>query len=89
MDTAIAGTMESMDCMVTVTEAPCGSGIAIEIEGSNVKRFRAAMEKTVRETLASLGAGDISVKVDDHGALDVTLAARVETAVKRLRRAKA
>ena len=40
MKTASAGTLESMDCLVTVTEAAPGSGVVIELEGSSVSRFR-------------------------------------------------
>ncbi|MDY4031512.1 MAG: citrate lyase acyl carrier protein [Pyramidobacter sp.] len=85
MKTASAGTLESMDCLVTVTEAAPGSGLVVELEGSGVSRFRSAMEKTVRDTLEALGANDLTVNVNDRGALDVVLEARVETAVKRLR----
>ena len=85
MKTASAGTLESMDSLVTVTEAAPGSGVVIELEGSSVSRFRSAMEKTVRSTLINLGANDVTVNVNDHGSLDVVLEARVETAVKRLR----
>ena len=85
MKTASAGTLESMDCLVTVTEAAPCSGVVIELEGSSVSRFRSAMEKTVRSTLSNLGANDVTVNVNDHGSLDVVLEARVETAVKRLR----
>lgn len=85
MKTSSAGTLESMDCLVTVTEAAPGSGIALEMEGSSVSRFRSAMEKTVRQTLNALGVSDLSVNVNDHGALDVVIEARVETAVRRFR----
>ncbi|MCI7402938.1 citrate lyase acyl carrier protein [Pyramidobacter sp.] len=85
MKTASAGTLESMDCLVTVSEGGRGSGLAVELEGSGVSRFRSAMEKTVRDTLEALGANDLTVNVNDRGALDVVLEARVETAVKRLR----
>lgn len=85
MNTAIAGTLESMDCMVTVTEKSAGAGVSIELEGSSVKRFHTIMKKTILQTLKELGVNDIDVKVNDHGALDVVLAARVETAVRRMR----
>ena len=85
MKTSSAGTLESMDCLVTVSEAAPGSGIALEMEGSSGSRFRSAMEKTVRETLNRLGAADLSVSINDHGALDVVIEARVETAVRRFR----
>ena len=85
MKTACAGTLESMDCLVTVTEGSVGCGIAIELQGSSVARFRSAREKTVRATLKMLGSRDLTVSINDHGALDVVLEARVETAVRRLR----
>lgn len=83
MKSATAGTLESMDCLVTVTETAPGTGISLTLEGSSVTRFRTAMEKTVRAVLDSMGVKDLDVKVQDHGALDIVLEARVETAVKR------
>ena len=85
MKTASAGTLESMECLVTVTEAEPGSGVTIELEGSSFSCFRTAMERTVRAALENVGAKDVTVNVNDHGALDVVLEARTETAVKRLR----
>lgn len=86
MKTAMAGTLESMDCLVTVTEAVPESGITIHLSGSGAVRFRSAMEQTIRATLASLSIADICVNVNDHGALDLVLAARVQTAAERLKR---
>ena len=94
MKTSQAGTLESMDCLVTLEEAP-GAGVKIEITGASAARFKAsaarfksAMEKKITETLASLGATDLAVTVQDNGALDIVLGARVEAAYKRLRGAK-
>lgn len=83
MKNATAGTLESMDCLVIVTETAPGAGISLTLEGSSVPRFRTSMEKTVRAVLDSMGIKDMDVKVQDHGALDVVLEARVETAVRR------
>lgn len=85
MNTATAGTLESMDCMVTATPMPTGSGISVQLEGSSVRRFKKVMEATIRSTLAELGADDVQILVNDHGALDVVLEARVEAAVRRMR----
>ena len=85
MTTATAGTLESMDCLVTATRGEAGSGIIIELEGSSAARFRTAMEKTLRDTAAALQETDQIISVNDHGALDVVLAARTETAIRRLR----
>jgi len=85
MKTAPAGTVESMDCLVTVSEAEPGTGLALTLAGSSVARFSKAMEKAVRETLESLGIRDLAVSVQDNGALDLVLKARVEAAVARLK----
>ncbi len=87
MNTSQAGTLESMDCLVTLEEAP-GAGLKIEISGASAARFRSAMEKKITETLSALGASDLNVTVQDNGALDIVLGARVEAAYKRLRGAK-
>ncbi|WP_303148122.1 citrate lyase acyl carrier protein [uncultured Cloacibacillus sp.] len=87
MKTSQAGTLESMDCFVTLEEAP-GAGVKIEITGASAARFKSAMEKKITETLATLGATDLAVTVQDNGALDIVLGARVEAAYKRLKGAK-
>lgn len=84
MKTAQAGTVESMDCLVTVSEAEPGTGIALTLAGSSVARFSRAMEKAVRATLGELKINDMTVTVQDNGALDIVLKARVEAAVARL-----
>ncbi|MEG1602282.1 MAG: citrate lyase acyl carrier protein [Cloacibacillus sp.] len=84
MNTSQAGTLESMDCLVTLTEAQAGSGVKIEITGASAVRFKSAMEKKIKETLETLGVRDIDVRVQDNGALDIVLGARVEAAHARL-----
>ncbi|OUO93180.1 citrate lyase acyl carrier protein [Cloacibacillus sp. An23] len=88
MKTSQAGTLESMDCLVTLEEAPSGAGVSIEITGASAARFKSAMEKKITETLAALEAKDLKVTVQDNGALDIVLGARVEAAYKRLKGAK-
>ncbi len=85
MKTAQAGTVESMDCLVTVSETGPGTGVTLTLAGSSVTRFSRAMEKAVRETLDRLKATDMTVSVQDNGALDLVLKARVEAAVSRLK----
>lgn len=83
MRTAQAGTLESMDCVVTVSESPDGPSVIIR--GSGAARFRSAMERTVKDTLGRLGALDLSVDVQDNGAIDLVLAARLEAAILKYR----
>ncbi len=85
MKVAQAGSLESCDALITVRELPQGSGVKISIEGTSKYRFGEHIRKLIEETLSSLGEKDIEVQVQDNGALDPTLKARLETAVSRLR----
>ena len=87
MQTFTAGTVESMDCMVTVKRAPAGSGITIRLSGSSTARFAGAMEKKIRSVLEENHIQDIELSVQDNGALDIVLGARVEAALHRLEEA--
>jgi citrate lyase subunit gamma (acyl carrier protein) len=84
MKTAQAGTLESMDCVVSLTEGGAGNGMTVTLAGASAARFGKAMETRVRETLKKLGAVDVTASVQDNGALDVVLEARVEAAWRRL-----
>ncbi len=77
-----AGTLESNDIYVIIMPNEEG-GIAIELESMVMKQFGAEIERAIRETLEALEVKDAIVKAQDKGALDYTIRARVETAVKR------
>ena len=79
---AIAGTLESSDCMVTVAPGS-GEGVTYDIESVVMERYGEAIEKAARETVESLGVTSGSVTIRDRGALDCVIAARVETAIRR------
>lgn len=78
---AKAGTMESNDIYVMVQ--PNDNGIEINIESIVMKQFGKQIEKTIRETLDELHVENALVVVKDRGALDFTIKARVEAAIKR------
>lgn len=79
--TAQAGTVESMDCLVTIaaTDGPR----VIEITGGSAARFKSAMERRINEVLDSMNATPVRVGVQDNGAMDLVLGARVEAAYRR------
>lgn len=79
--TAQAGTLESMDCLVTIMSAD-GPRV-VEIAGANVQRFKSAMEERINDTLDSMNARPVHVSVQDNGAMDLVLGARVEAAYRR------
>lgn len=80
---ACAGTMESSDIFVEIEPAPCGSGIELSVNSVVFNQFGQEIEAVIRETLAELGVEDAKVAVNDRGAVDCTIRARVETAVYR------
>lgn len=79
--TASAGSLESSDAMVTVGPHP--DGIEIAVTSPVERQFGDRMRRTVREILERRGVTGAAVRIDDRGALDCTLRARIETAVER------
>lgn len=57
--------------------------IRLELESLVKQQFGAAIEQVVRETLAKLGVERALVSVDDKGALECILRARVQAAALR------
>ena len=79
---ASAGTLESSDVFVSVAPNE-GGGIDIELESEVEALFGDAMEAAVRRELALAGITEAAVRLQDHGALDCTIRARITTAVRR------
>lgn len=78
---AVAGTLESSDCMVTVE--PGDGKVDLELSSVVIRQFGPQIRKVIFETLERLEVTDARVTVVDKGALDCTLKARVECAVFR------
>lgn len=78
---AVAGTLESSDCMVTVE--PGGEGVSFELESAVIRQYGHQIRKVALETLDRLGVKDVRVRIVDKGALDCTIKARVECACYR------
>jgi len=81
MKLATAGTFESNDCMITVKPH---KGLKIEIESIVFEQFGEQIEKVIKETLNELNIEHIHVLINDKGALDYCIKARLITAIKRL-----
>ena len=78
---AVAGTLESSDCMVTVE--PGAGGIELDLSSAVIRQYGKQIRKVIHETLDRLEVTDAKVTVVDKGALDCTIKARVECAVYR------
>jgi citrate lyase subunit gamma (acyl carrier protein) len=79
---AKAGTLESNDILVMVVPKE-GTGIELELESIVMKQFGEDIKKVILDKLEELQVEDIIIKAQDKGALDYTIKARVETAIKR------
>ncbi len=78
---AIAGTLESSDCQVTVE--PGNGSVELSLESAVIHQFGNQIKKVIMDTLDRLEVKDVKITVVDKGALDCTLKARVEGAVYR------
>ena len=78
---ALAGTLESSDCMVTVE--PGDGGIELDLDSSVIRQYGKQIRKVILATLERLEVSDARITVVDKGALDCTIKARVECAVYR------
>jgi len=78
---AMAGTLESSDCMVTLE--PNRDGINFSLESSVIHQFGDQIRKVALDTLSNLDITNAKISIVDKGALDCTIKARVEAAVYR------
>ena len=74
------GQYEKSDCLVKVAPSEF---LKIEINSKVQKLFGKTIEKSVREVLKDRNLQNICVIVNDYGALDWVIRARLECALKR------
>jgi len=79
---AIAGTLESSDLMVKVAPGTTGKR-DIVVHSEVIKQFGAQIRRVVADALDKLAVTEGSIVVEDKGALDCVIRARVQTAVLR------
>ena len=80
--TGIAGTLESSDVMITVKENTA-KGIKIELQSIVEKQFGKQIHRVINEKMGELGIEDAIISINDKGALDCTIKARLEAASYR------
>ncbi len=81
MGVASAGTFESNDCLITVMH---NEGTRIEVKSIVFEQFGEQIYQVISDTLKEHNMDHIFVSVNDKGALDYTIRARLLTAIKRL-----
>nr|WP_276575958.1 citrate lyase acyl carrier protein [Oceanirhabdus seepicola] len=82
MKPAKAGTFESNDIYVMVMPNE-GNGIELELESIVMQQFGDEIKRVIMDTLKGLEIQDVIIRAQDKGALNYTIKARVETAIKR------
>lgn len=78
--TASAGTVESSDCLVTVSPSEI---FLFEYSGPNSTAFKKRTDTLVRTTLEQYGIKQASITIQDQGALEMTVRARLAVALER------
>jgi len=77
-----AGSLESSDVLVTIAPS-AGSGVDYQIESIVIKQYGNRIRRVAEEVISSAGLSHVTVHVQDKGALECTLRARLETAIER------
>lgn len=80
-ETASAGTIEKCDCHVTVSK---GEGdIKINLSSKVLYQYGDSIRNTILQTLKKLDVNDVTVDVEDMGAFEYVIVARLEAAIYR------
>jgi len=80
-ETASAGTIEKCDCLVTVSK---GDGdIKINLSSKVLYQYGDSIRNTILQTLKKLHINDVTVDIEDMGAFEYVIVARLEAAIYR------
>ncbi len=80
---AQSGTFESSDVIVLIEPLPDRSGRKIEISSTVMQQYGVSFKQLVIDILDQYEMTDIHLIAKDKGALEPTIKARLETAIKR------
>ena len=82
---AVAGTLESNDILVTIstTSSSGGSANSVSLSSIVINQFGPAIRAVIDQCLEASGLSGVEVTVQDKGALECTIKARMETAIAR------
>ena len=82
INSAHAGTLESSDVYIQIN--PIDEDVVeIELESSVAELYDDMIEELIQDTLKEMNISGVHVKVQDKGALDFVIKARLETAIFR------
>ena len=79
---ALAGTLESNDILITISSVDGGAN-SVSLSSIVINQFGPAIRAVIGQCLASSGLSGVEVTAQDKGALECTIKARMETAIAR------
>ncbi|MEN6491885.1 MAG: citrate lyase acyl carrier protein [Rectinema sp.] len=82
LEAVTAGSLESSDVLITITPLD-GEGVEYVIDSIVIKQFGKRIRQVTEEMTRQAGLGGARIHVQDRGALECTLRARLETAIER------
>lgn len=77
---AVCGTLQSNDCLVRIEPAEV---LELNLKSSVMNEFGAQIKNAVQEILDKFEVRACKLFLEDKGALDCTIKARIETALRR------
>ena len=78
-----AGSLESNDVLVLVKPGDNDSEMKLEIDSIVINQFGDRIKEIAEKKLKEMNVENAYVKIQDKGALDCTIEARIEAAIKR------
>ena len=80
---AKAGLDDRSDVLVCISPGAADSGIQLEIQSTLMSLFGDQIRASVLEVVEGYGLTDLKLTVNDRGALDYAIRARVQAAIER------
>lgn len=80
MRNAFAGTLQSNDCLIQIGP---GKGVEMQLESPVQYEFGDQIRALVRRILAEAEISNVQLVIEDRGALDCTIEARLRAAIGR------
>ena len=81
---AVAGTLESNDILITISSTGGGAN-SVSLSSIVINQFGPAIRAVIDQCLEASGLLGVEVTVQDKGALECTIKARMETAIARFK----
>jgi len=80
----MAGSLESNDLLITLSQSE-DKTLNLNIESIVKKQFGKRIKTIVKEMLEEFNVQEGNIRIQDMGALDCTIKARMETAILRIK----